>query len=245
MSSYNAFFGQITLDDDNESIIVGAVTLDMDKGDYYIYSPVAAESLLDVLCAKISEESTAAVTFSISASGILTLSSTSSFSLEFDSTLYLTLGFASAAMSGATSYTATSKLQYCWFPEQLDSGHLAPTSSAGKKYPVVSQQQAADKTVWTTKYGEVVKQELTYRYLSKAKCWTASTAENSSWEEFFSTTYSQGRKFVFIPWWSGDESDYWYYVADLKAEPSPTVIESITGSDSYWDLTMYLLEVDA
>lgn len=245
MSEYSAFFGKLDIDSDNSGIIVDSTSTTLDEGSYYMYSPTAAESLLDVLCDKISEESAATVTYSISEDGVLTLSSASAFAMEFDSTLYADLGFASAVLSSATSHVATNQLKYCWFPEMLETDSLAPVTSAGKMSAVVNQQQASDKNVWTTKFGEIVRQELSYRYLPKAKAWKAATPDNSSWEEFYDTTYCEGRQMLFIPYWSDDETSAWYYAADLKAEVSPVVLRSVTGSDTYWYVRLYLLEVDA
>jgi hypothetical protein len=133
---------------------------------------------------------------------------------------------------------------YCWFPEMLQADSLAPVSSEGQIMPVISQQQAADKSVWTTKYGELINQELGYQYLEKDKVWKKATPDNESFEEFFSTTYSQGRKVLFIPGYSDDVTVLWYYVANLKeGEVLPT--ESITGSDTYYNISLNLRGVDA
>jgi hypothetical protein len=243
MSEYNAFFGSITIDDDNDDITVDGGNTALTQGDYYMYSPNADESFLDHFCDVISAEHGATVSYSISDSGILTLSSASSVSITFANVLYEDLGFTSAAQSGI-AITAENKLEYCWFPEMLESDSLAPVSSAGKIIPVTSQQQAADKNVWTTKYGEIVRQTLTYEHLEKSKAWKASSPDNSSLEEWLSTTYYSGRKMIFVPGFSDDESVYWYYCADLK-QGKVDLWRTITGSDLRWGATLYFVEVDA
>lgn len=241
MTTYNAFFGQITIDDDNDDLTVDSGDADLTQDDYYIYSPVAAESFLDHFVDILTDEHGSAVTYSISDDGILTLSTASSIEIIFGSTLYEDLGFTSAIQSG-TTITATNSLKYCWFPEMLESDSLAPVSSPGKIVPIVAQQQAADGNVWTTLYGTVRRQELTYEHLEKTKAWSEAT--NSSLEEWLATTYYTGRKMIFFPSYDSDTSVMWYYCADLNqgdVEPWRT----ITGSDLRWGATLYFTEVDA
>lgn len=240
-TDYNAFFGQITIDSDNNGLTVDSGSTSITTGDYYIYSPTTAESFLDEFVDVLTDEHGSSVTYSISDDGILTLSTASSIEILFGSTLYEDLGFTSALQSG-TTITATNSLKYCWFPEMLESDSLAPVSSSGKVVPIATQQQAADSNVWTTLYGTVKRQEITYEHLEKDKVWSAST--NSSLEEWLATTYYMGRKMIFFPSYDTDTSVKWYYCADLNqgdVEPWRT----ITGSDLRWGTTLYFTEVDA
>ena len=242
MSTYNAFFGQITIDADNDDITVDSADVTLTQGDYYMYSPVTAESFLDHLVEVIEDEHGSSVTYSISDDGILTLSAASSVDIEFGSTLYEDLGFTSASQSG-TTIIATKKLKYCWFPEMLESESLAPTTSVGKLIPVVSQQQAIDGNAWTTLFGTRTKQELTYEHIEKARAWDVDS-DNGSLEEWLAITYYTGRKMVFLPAYDSDTSVKWYYSADLSLG-EVDVWRSITGSDSRWGTTLYFIEVDA
>lgn len=239
--AYNQFYGSITIDSDNSGITVDGGAITLTEGEYFIDHDTEAYSLLDIICSAIETESGGTVDYSISQDGLLTITSTPSVTLLFGSTLYETLGYTQANLSG-TSIVATNYLKHCWFPELLVSDSSTPTSREGRKIGILSQQEAADNTVWTTKYGNVRRQELSYSHLSEARIHNLSD-DNSSWEEFYLSTYGTGRKILFIPD-STDTSVYWYYVANLIEEPSPLATRSMPNTNMYWDLTLSFRGVD-
>lgn len=242
MSSTGGFFGQITIDADNKSMEVDAVAVNLTEGDYYIYNPGnSATSLVDHIASVAQTSSGKTVTASVSATGILTFTASSSITLEFNTYVYSDLGFDNAIQVG-TSIVAPEPLRYCWFPGRLPSDTLAPTSRAGQIEDIYSQEQAADEVMYSSKWGTSTVQSLTYEFLSKAKVWNASS-DYSSLEEFWGDVLSQGRTFIFYPDWNDSTTTYWVYSADLKATPNFAPKRSNPPVDNWWSYTMTLRKV--
>jgi hypothetical protein len=232
---YSAFYGLFTIDDDNYATVIDGNAVNLTEGNYYIYHPQSNYSLLDHLVTAWSAYTT--VSFSISSTGVVTLSAAGSFSFTLDAEVASALGFTSLSYSGQSSYTAEEYLRYCWFPQRSPSDSLAPMSRPGRQRSYVAQSQGADSTVYSTHVATLVEQTLKFDYVSNDRAW--SSGYNQAFEDFFLDIYSQGQAFVFLPDVE-DETYYWEYVAKLGDGQEIPLKRNITGSDSYWSCSMDL-----
>lgn len=228
-------FGQIAVDSDLSGFTIdntenGTIT----EGDYYVSSPVGAESLLDVLAAAMTVQASQTVTITCSSTtGIVTISATVAFAIS-NFELYEVLGFAADSSASATSHVGTKALQYSWRTARYTGECQAPTSRQGAPVGLANQQRTIAGTVRTSRYGLQRDQEIDFRYLSKAETWAAATPTNNSLEELFVDVLSQGRQFLFLPDYPSSEATYWDYVAKLGDRTVFAPQREVSPVDSFW-----------
>lgn len=228
-------FGQIAIDSSLSGFTIDA-TEDgtITEGNYYVSSPVGADSLLDVLGTAMSAEAGQTVTVGCSSTtGLVTLSAGVEFAIS-NFELYEVLGFASDSSASATSHTGTKALQYSWRTARYTGECQAPTSRQGAPVGLAHQQRTIAGTVRTSRYGLQRDQEIDFRYLSKAETWAASTPTNNSLEELFVDVLSQGRQFLFLPDYPSSEDTYWEYVAKLGDRTAFDPQREVSPVDSFW-----------
>ncbi len=235
------FFGQVTIVAGvNDGFTVGAVAGTLTAGSYYIYSPTAADSLLDHLCDQLDAYDPARTwSYSISSTGRVTLTASGSSSLN-DLEIYEALGMDEDLGSG-TSFAADVYLKYCWFPARDPADSLAPVSRPGRLEAIASQAVAPDGTIYTSKLDELGRQVLTFMYLSKAIAWEGD-GDNSSFEEFWSSTLSEGRQLLFLPSYPTATPAH-EYKPDLSKGLAQDIKRQLVGSDSYWKAAFALIGV--
>ena len=239
------FFGAIEITTDNDAITVDGNGGTLTPGDYYIYAPTAAVSFLDHLVSVMSTlASPKTIAFSISATGKVTLSCASAFTVTgWES--YAFAGYAADALSSGTSHEADRFLPYCWFPGIGPSDSLAPTSQQGIPVEMVSQAYAPGGTVYTSNFGETIKQVLSFQSLTKARAWNENSSDNRSFQEWWQSTLGAGRELLYVPGYlDGDETVDHAYVAELGQEPKPQIKRQFPGSDAYWTTKIPLIGVD-
>lgn len=225
-----AFFGSLTIDADNDTIVVDGATDALTHGEYFIHSLETLPSLLDTIVVACAAHGRS-IAYAISTDGVLTISSPTAFSLSLD--VITTLGY-TAALSGSSSYIATNKLQYCWFPTRFKQG-TAPT--IGSRHAIVNQVETADGTVYTSKLGEFAPRTvIECDFVPMARVWNQAN-DNASLEEFWQTTYSEGRKVIFWHDYGPSETQY-AYVPDLSSKTDLVPTRSIPGYDGLWNVAL-------
>jgi hypothetical protein len=237
MPSY-AFIGAYEINEDNDVVTVGALTVELDQATYYLYHPADSYSLLDQFCTQISTLTAATVSYSISTSGKVTLSSASNFSMRWDD--LSVFGFTATSYSGNKTYTATNYLKHCWFPEKNASDLTSTAYRQGMSRAKAVQQIAADSTVYTRLFATTVEQNITFNNMSNAKTWNLSD-DNSSCEEFWESTIQEGRAIYMLADWP-NTTYAWEYKPDLMSgskDFNPARV--IPGYDGRWNIRMKLI----
>lgn len=242
----SALIGSIAIDAGNKACAIGHPTpstnFNLDEGSYYFYSPDTDECLLYQICSKASAAFGHTINYSISDDGHVTFSSANAFNLSMPS-LYAILGFLVDGGDGTES-VADQQMRYCWFPGLVPARTSAP--GWGSLEFLSQQQRALDATIYTSKVATFVRQQLSYRFLVKARTWNASNT-NESFEEFCHDVISQGRYLLYYPSWDSDRTDCWQYKPDLMTDKgdetiliTPTRTDPSRFGDLRWDVTIAL-----
>ena len=231
---YTAMFGQVEINSTNSTISVDGNSGDITSGSYYLYSPTGSASFLDVFVAAVTALSDTTVTYTISSTGVVTLTGGQAFTLVTTGTGINTWLGLSSSLSGASSYTGSSQMRYCWFPQLLTGDALSPVAVQGSIVPIFNQARAPSGSVYTSKYGELREQSISLSFITSALTWNASD-DYSSLEEFYQDTLSEGRPFLYLPNWP-TASTAVEYVCNLKTQGAFTknMKRMIPGTDLYW-----------
>jgi hypothetical protein len=234
------FFGRVDIKSGhNDGFTVGGVAGTIPAGAYYMYSPTAAESLLDTLIDALDDYDPGTTwDWAITSDGLLTLTPGSSSSLN-GLEIYADLGYASADLGTDTTFEAPKFLKWCWFPGQGPADSLAPTSNAGRLRAFAIQAIGCDQDVYTTKIGQIAEQQLTFKYLSKAKTWDENS-DNRSYEEFWHYVVSSGCPMLFMPEYPTATPRHVYKAALGGGAGKMMVRRQTPGSDTYWEVTVPL-----
>lgn len=237
----SAFFGTVLINADNHGLTVDSGACELTSGVWYGWHPTSALSACDMLASVITANSVRTVTASVSADGFLTLAGDGAFSVE-DFDAHDVFGFTSDSLTGASSYVADSRLLASWIPGREPSDSLAPLDEGYATVTLVAQDEAADRSVYTTKIGEQRRQTLRFDFVSQAKAWRTSRSGAVDWWE----TCDDGRAMVYVPGWTGTSggpySVFWVYRLDLKATPSlePKREQRTAPTSLYWTVELQL-----
>lgn len=232
------FLGQLPAVDSTNNAVNAGSAQTVTAGTYYLYSATAADSFLTALATALTASKGSAATASLNSDGTVTLGFTSSTSLTLSSSIADWLGFASATMSGASTYTGTKNCRYCWFPQRLAARGTSPASSQGHKVAKIAQVESTDGTVRTQHVATHVRNQLEFAYLTQSRTWNSSS-DYSSLEEFWGDTLKVGRQFLYIP-----DSDTPSVAHAMKAnfiaaqETTFLPTRTLATADLYWSYTI-------
>jgi hypothetical protein len=246
----SVFFGEVVINAENRSVTVGASTGTITTGTYYGWSPVNAESACYWLAAQLTTLGAVAVTAVVSSDGLLSVRTVSTALVITGFEAYDLFGFDADHFTladtghGFYSYTATKRIYGSWVPGTEPADSLCPVTSHGVSTPLTAQDQGADGTAYTSTFGALVRQSLTFEYVTKAGAWNVDSTR-SSVEEFYDTC-DDGRRVLYIPEWAGSGGSYtayWDYVIDLKKTPETPAKRQRKSTDIFWIVTLELLGV--